>query len=162
MAHGLNNKMAYKKIFECRCEDDTNRLAEQFAKIARKGDIFALFGTLGAGKSTFSRHFIQFLSGATEIPSPTFTLVQTYDTEYFEVYHYDMYRLKQPEEAYELGIEEAFAEAVNLIEWPDKLGPLLPRDIWKITITTKGLIRFFEVEAFTEDKYRRLEKINYA
>lgn len=153
---------AQKRTFACASEADTKLLAEQFAQIAKSGDIFALYGTLGAGKSTFSRYFIQYLTQATEVPSPTFTLVQMYDTPDFEVYHYDMYRLKHPDEAYELGIEESFYNGVNLIEWPEKISPLLPKNIWKISITTEGNTRYFDVEVFNEDKAGRLERIAYA
>ena len=126
--------MVYKKVFKCNLEEDTRKLANEFAKISKKGDVFALYGTLGVGKSTFSRFFIQSLCGDIDVPSPTFTLVQMYDTNDFELYHYDMYRLKNQEDAYELGIEDAFYSGVNLIEWPEKIGSLLPKNAIKITI----------------------------
>jgi len=148
----------YQRNITCLTEDDTRLLAEKFAKLAKKGDIFALFGTLGVGKSTFSRYFIQALTDAKEIPSPTFTLVQTYDAPLFEIYHYDMYRLKHYEEAFELGIEESFYNGVNLIEWPEKIAPLLPKNIWKITITTKDSCRLFSIETADEDKIIRLKE----
>lgn len=129
--------------------------------MAQKGDIFALYGTLGAGKSTFSRFFIQNLSDAQEVPSPTFTLVQSYEGNDFEIYHYDMYRLKSPEEAYELGIEESFYNGVNLIEWPEKIGYLLPKNIWTVNIFTKDSARYFEVTVSDEEKKERLEKLGY-
>lgn len=98
---------------------------------------------LAQGKSTFSRFFIQNLSDAQEVPSPTFTLVQSYEGNDFEIYHYDMYRLKSPEEAYELGIEESFYNGVNLIEWPEKIGYLLPKNIWTVNIFTKRFCPLF-------------------
>lgn len=149
--------MLYNKKITCHTEKDTQALAEKFSLIAKKGDVFALFGTLGAGKSTFSRYFIQNLTHAREVPSPTFTLVQTYDAPCFEIYHYDMYRLKCPEEAYELDIEEAFYNAVTLIEWPEKILPLLPKNIWKINISAKGNLRVFEIETDDTDKYERIK-----
>jgi len=149
----------YQKHISCLSEDDTRSLAEKIASIAEKGDVFALYGTLGAGKSTFSRYFIQYLTQAKEIPSPTFTLLQTYDAEKFEIYHYDMYRLKQPDEAYELDIEEAFYNGVSLIEWPEKIAPLLPKKLWKISIETKGNERIFTIEASDENKFRKLEEV---
>lgn len=148
----------HKKIV-CKTEKDTCFLAKKVAKAAKRGDVFALFGTLGAGKSTFSRYFISYLSGAVEIPSPTFTLVQTYDGPGYEIYHYDMYRLKSPDEAFELDIEEAFYNGVSLIEWPEKIGSLLPKDCWKITITTNGAERIFDIEASSAEKAQRLEEI---
>lgn len=151
--------MEDKKTFVCSSENDTKLLAQQFALLAKKGDVFALFGTLGAGKSTFSRYFIQTLTKASDIPSPTFTLVQAYEAENFEIYHFDMYRLKRPEDAYELDIEDAFYNGVCLIEWPEKIGYLLPRDIWKINIETKGTERIFVVETTSVEKKNRLTEV---
>lgn len=149
--------MVYKKRIICETENDTKKLAFMFAEKAKKGDVFALFGTLGVGKSTFSRYFIKKLTKATDVPSPTFTLVQTYEAQNFEIYHYDMYRLKKAEEAYELDIEEAFYNAVCLIEWPDKILPLLPKNMWKITISAKGNVRVFDIETNDADKNDRMK-----
>ncbi len=103
-------------------------LAKPLAKALRKGDVIALWGDLGVGKTTFARILIQSLVGETiEVPSPTFTLVQIYDSPKSEVWHCDLYRLKDPEEAFELGLEDAFHDAICLIEWPERLGNLLPR-----------------------------------
>lgn len=113
-------------VFISDSEQETAKIAGQLAKTVRIGDVIALYGTLGAGKTAFCRGFIQSLTQTTEVPSPTFTLLQVYDTPAFPVYHFDMYRLKNPLEAYEIGIEDAFAEGVSLIEWPEKLGNLLP------------------------------------
>ena len=102
-------------------------LAARLAPLARAGDIVALQGGLGAGKTTFARGFINALSRTPEeVPSPTFTLVQTYDTAPAPVWHFDLYRLQDPDEVYELDIEDAFADGISLIEWPERLGPLLP------------------------------------
>lgn len=107
----------------------TERLARALAARARGRDVIALWGGLGAGKTSFARAFIHGRPGgdsATEVPSPTFTLVQVYELPDAAVWHFDLYRLGQPDDAWELGIEEAFAEGISLIEWPDRLGPLLP------------------------------------
>lgn len=108
-------------------EEDTIKIASEFAKTLKIGDIVALHGTLGVGKTAFTRGVIQSLTQAVEVPSPTFTLLQTYETPNFDIYHFDMYRLKTPEEAYEIGIEDAFAEGVSFIEWPEKIGSILPK-----------------------------------
>lgn len=112
----------------------TERLAEACASVAAPGFPFLLSGGLGAGKSTFARAFIRHLIGADEeVPSPTFTLVQHYglcesgDKE-LEIWHADLYRLSDPEEVLELGLDDAFAEAICLVEWPDRLGALTPKD----------------------------------
>ncbi len=108
----------------------TAALAQAVAGRVRPGDVVALFGDLGTGKTTFARAFIHALSGAAEedVPSPTFTLVQVYERAPAPVWHFDLYRLERPEEVYELGFEDALAQGISLIEWPERLGPLLPRD----------------------------------
>ncbi|MGY8993093.1 MAG: tRNA (adenosine(37)-N6)-threonylcarbamoyltransferase complex ATPase subunit type 1 TsaE [Rhodospirillales bacterium] len=108
-------------------EAATNQLAAQIASVASLGDVYAISGGLGAGKTAFARAFIRALgSDEEEVPSPTFTLVQTYDLPTASVWHLDLYRLSTPDEVWELGIEEAFVEAVTLIEWPERMGSLLP------------------------------------
>lgn len=112
----------------CR-EQGTRRLAGCLARVARKGDVIALAGDLGAGKTAFARAFIRTLCSPTEeVPSPTFTLVQIYEAPDFPIWHFDLYRIDDPDEGIELGVEEAFATAVSLIEWPERLGRLLPAD----------------------------------
>jgi tRNA threonylcarbamoyladenosine biosynthesis protein TsaE len=113
-------------------------LAEPLAEALRPGDVIALWGDLGVGKTTLARVLIQTLVGeGIDVPSPTFTLVQTYDTANGEVWHCDLYRLEDPEEAFELGLEDAFHHAICLIEWPERLGNLLPQR--RIDITFKIL-----------------------
>ena len=121
---------------ELRDEAATGRLAAAVAARARVGDVIALAGGLGAGKTSFARAFLRARAGdpALEVPSPTFTLVQTYDLPDGPVWHFDLYRLKQAEEAWELGIEDAFAEAISLIEWPERLGGLLPAEHLEVAL----------------------------
>ncbi len=112
----------------------TRALAGKIAPWARPGDVVALRGALGTGKTAFARAFIEAFADHMEaqrpgeIPSPTFTLVQLYEFGDSIIYHFDLYRLDAPADAYELGIEDAFADAISLIEWPDRLGGLLPGD----------------------------------
>lgn len=112
-------------------ESATVAFATRLAPLARLGDVLALSGTLGAGKSVFARSFIRSRGRpGEEVPSPTFTLVQMYPpvTPFEEtVYHFDFFRLSLPEEAYELGIEEAMIDGISLIEWPERVLPLLPK-----------------------------------
>lgn len=106
---------------------DTGALARQLAPLLHAGDILALDGPLGAGKTHFARALIQARGIAEDVPSPTFTLVQVYEpASGAPLWHFDLYRLDAPAGAYELGIEDAFEDAVSLIEWPARLGPLLP------------------------------------
>lgn len=115
---------------------DTARLAAALAPLLQPGDVIALDGTLGAGKTAFCRALVQALAGREiDVPSPTFNLLLTYEFADFCVYHYDLYRLESPEEALELDIDEAFEEGVSLIEWPDRLGRYLPADHLRITLT---------------------------
>jgi tRNA threonylcarbamoyladenosine biosynthesis protein TsaE len=109
-------------------EADTIRLGRRLAALVRPGDVIALEGGLGTGKSTLARALIRALTDPEEeVPSPTFTLVQQYEAEAGLVWHFDLYRLDRPDDALELDIEEAFADGISLIEWPDRLGPHLPR-----------------------------------
>lgn len=122
--------MEWLTPIESKSEDETVRLAQRFATILKPGDVLCLQGDLGMGKSVFARGLIRALAGndVLEVPSPTFTLVQTYDTAAGELWHFDLYRLKQPEEVYELGWEDALSGAISIIEWPERLGPLMPPD----------------------------------
>ncbi|MEM9469080.1 MAG: tRNA (adenosine(37)-N6)-threonylcarbamoyltransferase complex ATPase subunit type 1 TsaE [Pseudomonadota bacterium] len=124
------------QAFTCGTEEQTKALAEKIADSSQPGDIFCFNGTLGAGKTAFCRYFIQHMIGQnTEVPSPTFTLVQTYQTDRIEIWHFDLYRLKEPEELYEIGWEEALNNNIILVEWPEKAGVLLPDDAKTINIT---------------------------
>ena len=109
---------------------DTERLAQYLAPHAAPGDVIGLSGPLGSGKTAFARAFIRARLGrpGEEVPSPTFTLVQLYEPAAGAIWHFDLYRLDGPEDAYELGIEDAFSGAISLIEWPEKLGGILPSD----------------------------------
>lgn len=114
-------------------EQDTVRFAARVSEILRPGDTILLSGDIGAGKSAFSRAVIRTKAGAEiEVPSPTFTLVQTYDVAGVEIWHCDLYRLTHPDEAFELGLDEAFETAICLIEWPDRLGDLAPQNALKL------------------------------
>lgn len=108
-------------------ERATAALAGRLAPLLRRGDVVALRGDLGAGKTSLARAVIRALGDPAEaVPSPTFTLVQTYPLPAFDLWHFDLYRLESAEDAFELDIEEAFASGVSLIEWPDRLGRWLP------------------------------------
>ncbi len=111
--------------------DRTDRIARILAPLLRVGDVIALEGDLGAGKTAFARFLIQALGVEDEVPSPTFTLVQTYPVEgraFEAVWHFDLYRIEDPDEVEELGMDEAFDTGVTLIEWPSRMGTRLPAD----------------------------------
>ena len=148
-----------RKTFVSTSEAETEALAKKVALMAQKGDVFALYGTLGMGKSVFARAFIQSLTKAEEVPSPTFTLVQEYQAADFDIYHFDLYRLKSPDEVFELGFEEAVYGGVSLIEWPEKAGAWLPKNIFKIEILPHKNGRSIVIETDFQEKISRLEQL---
>ena len=109
---------------------ETEGLAQRLAPHMAPGDIIGLCGALGSGKTAFARAFIRARLGRPqeEVPSPTFTLVQLYEHAAGAIWHFDLYRLDAAEDAYELGIEDAFSNAISLIEWPETLEDLMPGD----------------------------------
>ena len=117
-------------------EAATKALGAKLATTLRPGDAVCLTGPLGAGKSTLARALVRALtSPGEEVPSPTFTLVQFYDGPDFPVAHFDLYRLTDPDEAYEIGLEEALEDGAALIEWPQRLEGRLPANRLAIEIT---------------------------
>ena len=126
----------------------TLALGRRLGKVLAPGDVVCLFGDLGAGKTTLSRGAIEAWTGEVEeAPSPTYTLVQTYDGARGELWHVDLYRLKQPEDAWELGLEDAFAYAAGLIEWPERLEGRLPRDRLDLALASAGEGRVAKLNA---------------
>jgi tRNA threonylcarbamoyladenosine biosynthesis protein TsaE len=117
----------------------TEALAARVAALARAGDAVLLEGPLGAGKSAFARAFLRAASGdpGLEVPSPTFTLVQSYDLPRFRAHHFDLWRLDGPGPLAELGWDEALADLV-LVEWPDRLGKLRPQEALLVALRPAG------------------------
>ena len=119
--------------------EDTSRLAVKIGAALRAGMTILLDGPVGAGKTHFARSLIQSLLKMPEdVPSPTFTIVQTYEGQSGAIWHADLYRLTAPDEVIELGLEEAFETAICLIEWPDRLGDLAPADALTLTFEADG------------------------
>ena len=114
---------------------ETKALALRIRENLQNGDIVLLKGEIGAGKSHFARSLIQAAMDKVEdVPSPTFTLVQTYDTLVGSIWHADLYRLSDQSEVFELGLIDAFGNDIVLIEWPDRLGYLEPQDALTIEL----------------------------
>ena len=131
--------------------DATDRAAHALAPCLGPGDTVLLSGPIGAGKTHFARALIRArLAGAGEaeedIPSPTFTLVQTYRAGEREIWHADLYRLTTADEAVELGLEDAFSRAICLVEWPDRLGGLAPPDALSLDFAVLGDGRVMRAE----------------
>ncbi|MFA5955281.1 tRNA (adenosine(37)-N6)-threonylcarbamoyltransferase complex ATPase subunit type 1 TsaE [Hyphomicrobium sp.] len=129
-------------LFPDLTEGDVSRLAQEIAFLVQPGDTLALEGDLGAGKSTFARALIRAIAGdpELEIPSPTFTLVQAYESPRFEIAHLDLYRLSDPAEIDELGLDAALARGIAIVEWPSRGDGRVPAD--RLTV------RFDEAASF--------------
>lgn len=108
--------------------DATARLGAGIADGLRAGDAVALWGDLGAGKTTLARAILRQLGVAEDVPSPTFTIVQSYDTPRLAVSHFDLYRVKQSREMEELGFDDALEQGAVLVEWPERAPEVLPPD----------------------------------
>lgn len=109
--------------------NQTAALARTLAPRLGAGDVLLLSGGIGAGKTHFARALIQALLPVPEdVPSPTFTLVQVYETRTFDIWHVDLYRIGGPDGCIELGLTDAFDTALCLVEWPDRLADLAPID----------------------------------
>jgi tRNA threonylcarbamoyladenosine biosynthesis protein TsaE len=129
-------------------EAETAAFARDLAGYLQIRDVIFLNGTLGAGKTAFARAVIRALCGADiEVPSPTFNLLLTYEGTKGPIYHYDFYRLEDPEEVWELDVEDAYENAITLMEWVERLEDLAPENALKIEILlsdapTSRTIRF--------------------
>lgn len=120
-------------------EAATARLGAAIAHELRPGEAVCLTGPLGAGKSTLARALVRALTTPhEEAPSPTFTLVQFYEGPRLAVAHFDLYRLESPDEAYEIGLDEALDVGAAVIEWPERLAGRLPGDRLDVEITLVG------------------------
>jgi tRNA threonylcarbamoyladenosine biosynthesis protein TsaE len=139
-------------------EAATQGLGRKLAASLKPGDALCLTGPLGAGKSTLARALIRALTTPDEeVPSPTFTLVQFYETAAFPLAHFDLYRLSDPDEAYEIGLDEALDEGVALIEWPQRLEGRLPANRLDIDIALDGDARRAVIVTHGDFEGRSLE-----
>ena len=153
MTHKQKNQTVAERGMQLADLAATAALAARLGPMLRPGDVVALFGGLGAGKTTFARALIQGLQAplgcVEEVPSPTFSLVQHYQIGALDLWHFDLYRLSGPDETHELGMEEAFAEGVSLIEWPERLQTRMPKDRLEIYFE-------FPADAGIEEHRRRV------
>lgn len=115
--------------------DDTARLGAKLASALARGDVVALAGDLGAGKTALARTILQALGVTGHMPSPTFTLVQSYETPRLVVHHFDLYRIEDESELDELGFEDSLTEGAALIEWPERAGSRLPGEALQLRLT---------------------------
>ncbi len=125
------------KEFIAKNENDTKKIAEKIAKVLKIGDVIALIGGLGAGKTTFSKYLGQALGVKERITSPTFTIVQEYKSGHTPLFHFDVYRIGSIEEMEEIGYEEYFyGNGITVIEWADIIEEILPEETYTIWIET--------------------------
>jgi len=118
-------------------EQQTAEAARSLVRELSDREVILLYGDLGMGKSVFCRNLIKALcqDDSMEVPSPTFTLLQQYNYEKGIIWHFDLYRLSDPSEIYEIGWEEALEDGIVLVEWPDRLGRLLPKNYIEIALS---------------------------
>ena len=139
-------------IYETNSPEETYEIGKKMGRAARSGEVITLSGDLGAGKTVFAQGFAAGLGINAPINSPTFTIIQEYDTGRIPLYHFDVYRIADIEEMYEIGFEEyIYGDGVCLIEWANLISELLPENIISVDIS-KALDKGFD--------YRKITVIN--
>lgn len=145
--------------------DQTRTYARALAPLLQKGDMITFSGDLGAGKSTFIREIIQFLhqtafpnQAIPEVPSPTFTLVQSYQFPNLTLSHYDLYRLEETSDLLEIGVEEMFPDQVSCIEWPERLGHYLDPVSLGLYLSSQNGTRQMQLFCLTEQACQAWQK----
>ena len=123
------------KTYITKSEQDTINFAENFANGLKKGDIVVLTGELGSGKTKFVQGVLKHFGLEDEISSPTFTIVNEYNAENINIYHFDVYRLADSDEFYAMGGDEYFSKGICLIEWGEMIEDILPKPYTKITFS---------------------------
>lgn len=129
-------------------ENDTLDFGKALADLAVAGDVITLSGPLGAGKTVLARGFITRRVGAgVDVTSPTFTLAHVHDTVTTPIWHFDFYRLESPDEVEEIGLDEALAGGISLIEWPERAAAYLPQNRLNIELSPEGDCRIARLSA---------------
>lgn len=139
-------------IFEVTSPEETGKIGEQFAKEAEPGTVIALLGDLGVGKTVFTKGFAEGLGITEDVVSPTFTILETYDSGRLPLYHFDVYRIGDPEEMEEIGFDDCvYGNGVSLIEWAGLIEEIMPKGTFVVTIE-KNLERGLEYRKITITK----------
>lgn len=139
--------------------EETLKIAKKFAEYLKTGDVIILSGDLGAGKTKFVEGFLSAFGLQDEISSPTFNIVNEYHSKNTSIYHFDVYRLEDEDEFYEIGGEEYFEKGISLIEWGEIVKNALPKEYIKITIIKDDIDenkRFLKFKAYNSEKYEDL------
>ena len=151
----------FSNSFNIQKENKTKIIAEEISKICDKGDVLAISGSMGIGKTTFIKYFIQKISKAKSVPSPSYNIILPYESEVSTIFHMDAWRLKSHNEALALGITEMFEDAIFLIEWAEKIKVILPNNCLNLIIKNINNKKFIEIEG-NEVWNKRLKNIkNY-
>jgi len=131
-------------IIKLKTEQDTIDLAKELAKTTKLGDVFALYGELGAGKTFFTKHFCSFLGVEENVSSPSYVLMNEYHGD-FHIAHLDLYRLGSVEEVLELGLHDIFESGITVIEWPEIGEEILPENAMRLKFSFDGEIRQVQI-----------------
>jgi len=151
------------RSFKSHLSDDiaTVTMGNRIAAIIEQGAVIYLHGDLGAGKTTFTRGIVQGFGHTGKVKSPTYTLVEPYELERANVYHFDLYRLGDPEELEYMGIRDYFsAQAICVVEWPEKGGEFIPVPDLNITLSYVGDERNIVINSASERGSVIIEKLN--
>ena len=150
--------------FTSKNETDTKNFAKAIASKLQKQDIIVLTGDLGSGKTKFTEGILSYFGLEDEISSPTFTIVNEYKKDNLELYHFDVYRLEDSSEFYEIGVEEYFENGICIIEWCDLIKDALPKDYLHITFSkdaTDPNIRILNIDTNLKKWEDYFENIKY-
>lgn len=149
-------------LVESKSTEDTFLLGKRLGEYAKKGELYCLIGELGVGKTIFTQGFAAGLGITEVVTSPTFTIIQEYKDGRLPFYHFDVYRIEEAEEMYELGYEDYFyGNGVCLIEWANRIEELLPEDYKKITIK-KQLEKGFDYRTIVLKNIELTKKERYS
>lgn len=145
-------------------EEDTKNFAKQLASILQKQDVIVLTGDLGSGKTKFTEGILTYFGLENEISSPTFTIVNEYQKDNINIYHFDVYRLEDSSEFYEIGGEEYFENGICLIEWGELIEDALPKEYLHITFSkdmTDENVRILNIDTTVKKWEDYFENIKY-
>ena len=147
--------------FNIQEENKTKIIAEEISKICKKGDVLAISGNMGVGKTTFVKYFIQKISKAKSVPSPSYNIILPYESKHSTIFHMDAWRLQNHNEALSLGVTEMFDDAIFLIEWAEKIKVILPNNCLNLLIKNNKNNKFLEIEGDESWKKRFKNIKNY-
>ena len=146
----------FNMMYNSYSPSDTEKIAADFARTLKPSDVICLRGDLGAGKTSFVQGLVKGLGVTEPISSPTFTIVNCYTGGIMPIYHFDVYRIEDSDEMYEIGFEEYLdGGGVTIIEWPDNIADILPDNVYNITVSKDydkdESFRYIEIDTVCRD-----------